>query len=324
MAEKKAAKKATKTANPAAKKAAARPGPRADKADGEAAVLAKIAAMPAPYRAMGERLHALILRSAPALQPTVWYGMPGYAKDGKTVCFFRADKKYMTFGFTQEANLTREEGAPHWMTIVGVVGDIRHMGPAAAPRPELYQPHTQRSFSFMSFVVRTRDDPARTVPVIRAEMSRLDPSQPIAGVSTMNEHLARALSRPRFMSTLVGAFGVLALTLSMVGVYGVVAYSVTQRTREIAIRQALGARAGTVVAMILSRTARLAGIGVAAGLFGAVLFTRALSGLLFGVGTTDVWTFLIAAGLLASAALAAGAIPALRATRIDGVEALRG
>jgi len=95
-------KKPTKTANPADKKAA-----------GEAAVLAKIAAMPAPYRAMGERLHALILRSAPALQSAVWYGMPGYAKDGKTVCFFRSDKKCMTFGFTQEANLTREEGAPH-------------------------------------------------------------------------------------------------------------------------------------------------------------------------------------------------------------------
>ena len=113
MSEKKAAKKATKTANPAAKKTGARPGPRADKADGEAAVLAKIAAMPAPYHAIGERLHALILRSAPALQPTLWYGMPAYAKDGKTVCFFRADKKYMTFGFTQEANVSREEGAPH-------------------------------------------------------------------------------------------------------------------------------------------------------------------------------------------------------------------
>ncbi len=79
----------------------------------EAAALAKIAAMPAPYRAMGERLHALILRSAPTLQPTLWYSMPGYAKDGKTVCFFRADKKYMTFGFTQEANLICEEGALH-------------------------------------------------------------------------------------------------------------------------------------------------------------------------------------------------------------------
>lgn len=96
----------------AEKKAAARPGPRADKADGEAAVLAKIAAMPAPYRAMGERLHELILRSAPALRPTVWYGMPGYAKDGPCVCFFRVDK-YMTFGLTEKANFTREEGAPH-------------------------------------------------------------------------------------------------------------------------------------------------------------------------------------------------------------------
>jgi len=105
MAEEKAPKKATK-------KVAARPGSLADKADGEAAVLAKIAAMAAPYRAMGERLHALILRSAPALQPTSYYGMPWYAKDGKRVCFFRANK-YMTFGLTEEANLTREEGAPH-------------------------------------------------------------------------------------------------------------------------------------------------------------------------------------------------------------------
>jgi hypothetical protein len=101
MTEKKALKKATKTANLITKKAG-----------GEAAVLAKIAAMQAPYSATGKRLHALILRSAPAFQPTVWYGMPAYAKDGKTVCFFRADKKYMTFGFTQDANLTREEGAP--------------------------------------------------------------------------------------------------------------------------------------------------------------------------------------------------------------------
>ena len=86
---------------------------RTSPANGDAAVLAKIAAMPASFPAMGERLHALILRSAPALQPTLWYGMPAYAKDGKTVCFFRADKKYMTFGITQEANLTRKEGAPH-------------------------------------------------------------------------------------------------------------------------------------------------------------------------------------------------------------------
>ena len=81
--------------------------------NGETAVLEKIAAMPSPFSAMGERLHALILRSVPALQPITWYGMPAYAKDGKTVCFFRADKKYMTFGISQDANLTVEEGAPH-------------------------------------------------------------------------------------------------------------------------------------------------------------------------------------------------------------------
>ena len=95
-----------------ANKSAKKPAARADKADGEAAVLARIAALPAPYRSMGERLHALILRSAPVLQPTVWYGMPGYAKDRKLVCFFRADK-YLTFGLTDKANLTREEGASH-------------------------------------------------------------------------------------------------------------------------------------------------------------------------------------------------------------------
>jgi len=94
-------KKATKTANPAAKSA-----------DGEAAVLAKIAVMPAPDRALGERLHALILRSAPVLQPTLWYGMPAYAKESKVVCFFRADK-YMTFGLSDKANNAIEEGAPH-------------------------------------------------------------------------------------------------------------------------------------------------------------------------------------------------------------------
>ena len=101
-----------KPAKKAAKKAVTTSRSRAGKADGEAAVLAKIAAMPAPYRAMGERLHALILRSAPALAPTLYYGMPWYAKDGKRVCFFRADK-YMTFGLIEDANLTREEGAPH-------------------------------------------------------------------------------------------------------------------------------------------------------------------------------------------------------------------
>jgi putative ABC transport system permease protein len=210
-----------------------------------------------------------------------------------------------------------------WMTVVGVVGDIRHLGPANPPRPEIYQPHSQRSFPFMAFVVRTRGDPASVVPAIRAEVARLDPAQPISGVATMDEHIAKALSRPRFMSTLVGAFGVLALALSMVGIYGVVAYSVTQRTREIAIRMALGARASDVVAMILSRTMLLAALGVAGGLAAAVALTRVLTGLLYGVAVTDVATFAAASATLGVVALVAGAVPALRAARIKGSTVLR-
>mgnify|MGYP001052202389 CR=1 FL=1 len=107
MAERKPAKNGTSATENAAKKATARPGPRAEKADGEAAVLAKIAAMPEPYRAMGERLHTLILQSAPALAPRLWYGMPAYAKDGKVICFFRGDssERYMTLGFSEDAKL---------------------------------------------------------------------------------------------------------------------------------------------------------------------------------------------------------------------------
>jgi putative ABC transport system permease protein len=210
-----------------------------------------------------------------------------------------------------------------WMNVIGVVGDVRHMGPALPPRAEFYQPYTQRSFSFMAFVVRTRQDPVAAVSRIRSEIAQLDPTQPISNIATMDEHVGRALSRPRFMSTLIAVFGALALGLSIVGVYGVMAYSVTQRTREIAIRIALGARAVTVVTMILSRTVSLTGVGIAIGLAGAMALSRVLSGLLFAVRPSDLPTFIAASLLLGAAAIAAGAIPAIRATRIDSVEALK-
>ena len=210
-----------------------------------------------------------------------------------------------------------------WMTVVGVVGDIRHMGPAMPPRPEFYQPLTQRSFSFMTFVVRTRHDPESTVSSIRSAVMRLDPGQPISNVAMMDEYIDQALARPRFMSTLIAVFGALAFGLSIVGVYGVMAYAVTQRTREIAIRMALGARAFTVIGMSLSKTARLTLLGLVIGLTGAIALTRVLSGLLFAVRPSDLPTFLTASLMLSAAALVAGAIPALRATRIDSVEALK-
>ena len=214
-------------------------------------------------------------------------------------------------------------GAEGMMTIVGVVSDIRHFGPAAPPRPEFYQVHAQRSFPFMAFVVRTAGDPASVVPSIRAAINGLDPLQPISGVATMDEHIAKVLSRPKFMSTLITAFGVLALALAVVGIYGVMAYSVSQRSQEIAIRMALGARRGNIVRMILSKAAILAGAGIAAGLAGALATTRLLAGLLFGVSTTDAPTFAGACAVLVIVALGAAVVPAARASRISGAGVLR-
>jgi putative ABC transport system permease protein len=215
------------------------------------------------------------------------------------------------------------ERAP-WLTVIGVVSDIRHLGPATPPRPELYQPYTQNSFSFMSFVVRTEGDPAGLVPAIRAAIARLDPAQAISGVDTMEHHLDTALSRPKFLSRLVAAFGLLALILSTVGVYGVMAYSVTQRTREIAIRAALGANRTDVVKLVVSKALWLAAAGIVAGVGGALALSTVLSGLLFGVLATDTGTYAAVVALLGGVAMFAAAVPALRASRIPGAQALRG
>ena len=215
-------------------------------------------------------------------------------------------------------------GSSGWMIVVGVVSDIRHRGPATPPRPEFYQPYTQRSFPFMAFVVRTKGAPAAVVPAIRAAVTRLDSTQPISGVKTMDEHIAAALSRPRFMSTLVACFGFLALVLSTVGVYGVMAFSVTQRTREIAIRTALGATSRSVLGLVLAKALWLALFGVLSGLVVSAGVSRALGGLLFGVTAADPVTYAAVVALLIGIAIAAAAFPAWRATRIPGAQVLRG
>jgi predicted permease len=211
----------------------------------------------------------------------------------------------------------------NWMTVTGVVGDIRHLGPATPPRPEFYQPHSQNSFSFMAFVVRTAGSPAALVPPIRSAIARLDPAQPISGVNTMETHIAKALSRPRLLAALVTAFGSLALLLAVVGVYGVMAYTVAQQTREIAIRTALGASARVVLRMVLSKAVVLATAGVAVGLGLTVVSSRALAGLLFDVAPTDPSTYAAVIVLLAAVALLAAAIPAIQATKIAGSQVLR-
>jgi putative ABC transport system permease protein len=210
-----------------------------------------------------------------------------------------------------------------WMTVVGVVSDIRHLGPAKAPRPELYEVHTQSPFSFMAFVVRTHGDAYAAVPAIRAAVARLDAAQPVSGVRSMDDHLARSLARPRFMSTLTSAFATLALTLAVIGLYGVIAYSVTLRTREIAIRAALGARPVDVLRMVIGKALALAAAGIAAGVAAAAVLARLLTGLLYGVTPTDPATYLAVAALLMGVAVVSGALPAARAVRIDGARALK-
>jgi putative ABC transport system permease protein len=203
------------------------------------------------------------------------------------------------------------------------VADIRHLGPATPPRAEIYQPFTQNSFTSMAFVVRTAGDPRTVVPSLRSAVARLDPAQPISRVTTMDEHLAKSVSRPHFMSTLTAAFGGVALLLSIVGIYGVMAYSVAQRTREIAIRSALGAQQRDVFRLVLMKGLWLSGIGVMTGLSAAAGLTRVLSGQLYGVEASDPVTYASVAALFIAVALLAGAIPAARALRIDGTLALR-
>jgi predicted permease len=216
----------------------------------------------------------------------------------------------------------RDESNP-WMTIVGLVGDIRHLGPATPPRAELYQPFTQNPFSWMAFVVRTTGDPRSVVAPIRSAIARLDPMQPISRVSTMQEHVERSLARPHFMSTLIAAFGGLALLLSIVGIYGVMAYSVSQRTREIAIRAALGARRSDVLRLVLVKALWLSVAGIVAGLSASAAMTGILADQLFGVTPADPTTYAIVVSALIVVALAAGAIPAARAMRIDAATALK-
>jgi putative ABC transport system permease protein len=217
----------------------------------------------------------------------------------------------------------RMGNTPNWITIVGVTADIRHFGPAEPPRPELYLPHAQRPFSFMAVVVRTAGAPEGLVGPIRSAIARLDPAQPISGVNTMAAHVESVLARPRTLATLAASFGAVALVLALVGIYGVMAYAVAQRTREIAIRSALGASAREVVLLVLARAAALAGVGVAAGLAATAGLARFLTGMLFEVAPIDPPTYAAVTLTLALVALLAAAVPAIRAARIGPAEVLR-
>jgi predicted permease len=204
--------------------------------------------------------------------------------------------------------------------IVGIVGDIRHGSLAFAGAPTMYLP----AFQFgTNVVIRARGDSAGIAAAVRHEVAAIDPNQPVARVRTMDEWLNLAVAAPRYRTVLIGLFAGLALALSAVGIYGVMSYSVGQRTREIGVRMALGARRWNVLGLVLRQGMGLVLIGVAIGLAGAFGLTRVISSLLFDVGARDPLTFSGVALVLAAVAFIACYLPARRATKVDPLVALR-
>jgi putative ABC transport system permease protein len=208
------------------------------------------------------------------------------------------------------------------MQIVGIAQDVKHELNLPVT-PEYYLPHTQDSWNSMVLVARTSVDPGSMAAPIRQQVSAIDPDQPVYDVKTMQEVRAVSISVYSIGSVTMTIFAIVALLLAAVGIYGVMAFAVSQRTQEIGIRMALGARALDVLKLILRNGMLLALLGTAFGLGGAFVLTRFMSSLLFGVSATDVVTFtLVTTGLLL-VALFACYLPARRATKVDPLVALR-
>jgi putative ABC transport system permease protein len=208
-------------------------------------------------------------------------------------------------------------------TIVGVVGDAKYQGLGLEAGPQTYVPHAQSPFPGMRVVVRTSTDPLSLVGAVRTQIQSVDSEEGPTRFATMEQLLSESVSQPRFNAFLIGLFAVLAFILSAIGIYGVVNYEVTQRTSEIGIRMALGARSADVLRLILRQGMVLTFAGLFAGVVGAFALTRFLSGLLFEVKPTDPMTYVTVAVLLGVVALAACLIPARRATKVDPLVALR-
>jgi putative ABC transport system permease protein len=210
-----------------------------------------------------------------------------------------------------------------WCQVVGVVGDIKQHHLEQASRLAVYVPFAQDPWSFFALVVRTKFEPASAASAVEGAIHAVDPDQPVYNVRSMRDVEAASLSPQRLQIALIGLFAALALILSCMGIYGVMAYSVAQRTSEIGVRMALGARTGNVLGLILGEGLRLAILGAGLGLAGSFFAARLLSGMLFGVAPSDPFTFGSVALVLVAVAMAACYIPARRATRVDPLVALR-
>jgi putative ABC transport system permease protein len=210
-----------------------------------------------------------------------------------------------------------------WRTVVGVVRDVKSHTLEAEVLPQLYLPLEQWSRSDMSFVLKVEGDPLALVAAICAEAKALDPYLPLAKIRTMEQVVVTATSARRFNAVLMGFFGVTAMLLTLAGLYGVIAYLVQRRVREIGIRMALGAARSNILRLILAQGMKPVGMGCAIGLIASIALTRLMRTLLFGVSPTDPLTFALVAVLLTLVALLACCLPALRATKVDPMVALR-
>ncbi len=210
-----------------------------------------------------------------------------------------------------------------WRTVVGVISDAKEYSAEKEPPIAVYYPSEQVIARNMYLVIRTASDPVPMTAAIIKEIQAVDPEMPVFDIGSMDQRLYGSLARQRFSMFLLGVFAVIALLLAAIGIYGVMAYSVNQRTHEIGIRMALGAQPGNILQLIIKQALILASLGIAIGLAGALVLTRLLSSLLFGVSATDLFTFVITPLLLGGVALLAGYVPARRAAKVDPMIALR-
>ena len=212
--------------------------------------------------------------------------------------------------------------ASPWITIIGVVGDVHHTGLSTLPNPEIYLSHLQEPQTALAVMIRTSGDPLQLATSARERVRQLDKDQPVT-ITTMEEIVSQSVAGQRFNALLLGVFATLALILATIGIFGVINYSVAQRTHELGIRIALGAQRSDVFKLVIGQGLGLASVGVGLGAAGAFGMTRLLRGLLFGVSPTDALTFVIVSVLVIAVALFACYLPGRRATKVDPLEALR-
>ncbi|HYD16612.1 MAG TPA: FtsX-like permease family protein [Candidatus Nanoarchaeia archaeon] len=221
---------------------------------------------------------------------------------------------------------TEPDNTVPYMEVIGVVGDVKQ-GLAAEAPTEMYVPYRQANAVLpvynLSVVLRTKQEPMTVANALRAAVHEINPNQPVVKVRTMEENVAASVAQPRFRTTLLSVLAGLALLIAAVGIYGVMAYSVTQRTREMGIRMALGSTPRRVFRLVLGDAMRLTVIGMVVGTLAAAALTRYVESLLFQIPRTDPTTALIVGAVLIFVAVAASYLPALRATRVDPAIALR-